>query len=740
MQGQRSAIGSLPETLDFTRGPATGDGLDQPVCWNNLRSPAQNRLPDYIVSPNDASVAYITPTSQERQNMIGWTIGESSSSVAQSQVSENEPKTGHNWSSSISACPGPSCIPEERRFEPSNILSLNNVDVNLGSGHTGGRVLPMQGSSSGTLPRDLNRSSGMEEDDTDDDDDDDDDDCQVMEFITAYESGIPANERVSSGGSSSGSLGGSSRTGGYFAVGSDGRPGSSTNGRLLSCKRKALEGHAGQSSGSGSSSYFQHPESSVWNTAATQHNILSSSNIPSPAPNNSGVNLAEQINPRLGLSIGDAASESPVGLTAPCNNAESSRRNFRLRINASHQHQHQQGSVPRNLFSTETEHGNVSVSSSYRNSSRLHCNNSIEFRPTAIAESSNPQGQPIVVHVPSLRRHSQTRWNAASSSRSGNPANYPLSMDRDSAQFDESTSRAFPRNISQHPMFTPADIGNPSQNPTNWGLANGNNCVAGNLASTSRSGPTSGAHSSSPSLVPNRALPQYPRRLSEFVRRSLLTSAGADSGGQINNGPQLRASSSAGSPEMALPGNHGHRPSSSRSAMLLERHLDTSFAIPYSWRTLAAAGEGRSRLVSEIHNVLDLMRRGEGLRIEDVMILDQSVLFGMPDAHDRHRDMRLDVDNMSYEELLALEERIGNVCTGLSEEAISSRLKQHKYAFMKVENPEEREPCCVCQEEYNDGEDLGTLDCGHDFHADCIKQWLKHKNLCPICKTAGLAT
>lgn len=34
---------------------------------------------------------------------------------------------------------------------------------------------------------------------------------------------------------------------------------------------------------------------------------------------------------------------------------------------------------------------------------------------------------------------------------------------------------------------------------------------------------------------------------------------------------------------------------------------------------------------------------------QDVMILDQSVLFGVADIHDRHRDMRLDVDNMSYE-------------------------------------------------------------------------------------------
>lgn len=31
------------------------------------------------------------------------------------------------------------------------------------------------------------------------------------------------------------------------------------------------------------------------------------------------------------------------------------------------------------------------------------------------------------------------------------------------------------------------------------------------------------------------------------------------------------------------------------------------------------------------------------------MILDHSVFAGIADMHDRHRDMRLDVDNMSYE-------------------------------------------------------------------------------------------
>ncbi|PKI69717.1 hypothetical protein CRG98_009873 [Punica granatum] len=121
------------------------------------------------------------------------------------------------------------------------------------------------------------------------------------------------------------------------------------------------------------------------------------------------------------------------------------------------------------------------------------------------------------------------------------------------------------------------------------------------------------------------------------------------------------------------------------------------------------------------------------------MILDPSMLWGVADMHDRHRDMRLDVDNMSYEELLALEERIGNVSTGLNEETILARMNQRKYSNM-YNTEMEAEPCCVCQEEYNDGEDIGTLECGHDFHRDCIKQWLMHKNLCPICKTAGLST
>ncbi|CAA6675816.1 unnamed protein product [Spirodela intermedia] len=113
------------------------------------------------------------------------------------------------------------------------------------------------------------------------------------------------------------------------------------------------------------------------------------------------------------------------------------------------------------------------------------------------------------------------------------------------------------------------------------------------------------------------------------------------------------------------------------------------------------------------------------------MTLDESVY------HNMHQEMRLDVDTMSYEELLGLEEQIGNVSAGLTEDTVRKNLKRTKYpssaAYMT-------ESCCICQEDYANGDDLGVLTCGHDFHASCVGRWLVLKNNCPICKKTGLFT
>uniref|UniRef100_A0A7N0UF30 RING-type E3 ubiquitin transferase n=1 Tax=Kalanchoe fedtschenkoi TaxID=63787 RepID=A0A7N0UF30_KALFE len=101
--------------------------------------------------------------------------------------------------------------------------------------------------------------------------------------------------------------------------------------------------------------------------------------------------------------------------------------------------------------------------------------------------------------------------------------------------------------------------------------------------------------------------------------------------------------------------------------------------------------------------------------------------------------MRLDVDNMTYEELLALEESIGSVTTGLSKQVVMQSLTRTTF-FTFAERGIQKECCSICQEDYVEDDELGTLTCGHGFHVQCIEQWLTCKNLCPLCKSAGLST
>ncbi|KAG6432951.1 hypothetical protein SASPL_104547 [Salvia splendens] len=43
-------------------------------------------------------------------------------------------------------------------------------------------------------------------------------------------------------------------------------------------------------------------------------------------------------------------------------------------------------------------------------------------------------------------------------------------------------------------------------------------------------------------------------------------------------------------------------------------------------------------------------------------------------------------------------------------------------------------------EDYVAGGEIGILDCRHEFHTSCIKQWLILKKICPICKNTALGT
>ncbi|KAI3835056.1 hypothetical protein MKX03_020350 [Papaver bracteatum] len=99
-----------------------------------------------------------------------------------------------------------------------------------------------------------------------------------------------------------------------------------------------------------------------------------------------------------------------------------------------------------------------------------------------------------------------------------------------------------------------------------------------------------------------------------------------------------------------------------------------------------------------------------------------------------------DLDGMSYEGLMELEESIGIVDRGLPKETIPSHLKTRLRTTSVESAEEETEICTICQDAYENEDKIGTLDCQHEYHEDCITQWLVQMNACPICKRQGLKT
>ncbi|KMS95432.1 hypothetical protein BVRB_008270 [Beta vulgaris subsp. vulgaris] len=98
---------------------------------------------------------------------------------------------------------------------------------------------------------------------------------------------------------------------------------------------------------------------------------------------------------------------------------------------------------------------------------------------------------------------------------------------------------------------------------------------------------------------------------------------------------------------------------------------------------------------------------------------------------DQIEEDEIDPDEMSYEELMALGEIVGEECRGLSIEEINSSISPYNHKFVQSKTIIDR--CVICQIEYEEGEQLVALNCQHPFHTDCINQWLQIKKVCPIC-------
>lgn len=99
----------------------------------------------------------------------------------------------------------------------------------------------------------------------------------------------------------------------------------------------------------------------------------------------------------------------------------------------------------------------------------------------------------------------------------------------------------------------------------------------------------------------------------------------------------------------------------------------------------------------------------------------------------RYREDVLQLEEQDIVEIIGVSEQ--NMIfdgSGLTKETIRKNLHDN-IMLDKVEGV-----CAICLEEYKEYESISTLICSHEFHADCIRRWMLHKNICPLCKSVGL--
>ncbi|TNV76860.1 hypothetical protein FGO68_gene11953 [Halteria grandinella] len=61
------------------------------------------------------------------------------------------------------------------------------------------------------------------------------------------------------------------------------------------------------------------------------------------------------------------------------------------------------------------------------------------------------------------------------------------------------------------------------------------------------------------------------------------------------------------------------------------------------------------------------------------------------------------------------------------------RQKSSRAFFLRLAGCDVKD-CAICTHDLEEGEDASTLQCKHQFHLNCVKEWFKKKAICPVCR------
>ena len=88
----------------------------------------------------------------------------------------------------------------------------------------------------------------------------------------------------------------------------------------------------------------------------------------------------------------------------------------------------------------------------------------------------------------------------------------------------------------------------------------------------------------------------------------------------------------------------------------------------------------------------------------------------------------------TYEQLMRLQETVGMVSKGASVQAIEALRTVTLEDARADSSIVLGEQCSICRMEFEGGDELRCLPCGHAEHAECLDQWLAINRSCPLCQ------
>ncbi|KAK8995706.1 hypothetical protein V6N11_075966 [Hibiscus sabdariffa] len=561
---------------------------------------------------------------------------------------------------------------------------LENIEMNANDGHGSGNhgtvvqsILRGQGQRTGSGPRQLDLNEPL----------------QLSLDLSRTERSL-GNQQIQAAGGSSWSIMTHSGRAGHVGEETINRQVLPTNGQSgLLCKRRTPE--------------MPQPQNNVLSipTAANSSNNgtrVARPQLPVAAP---PIQIGQtdnfQRNTRL-RTIGSQRNPGPASVSTwnPSN--------FNVQQATGHHHQRRPGFPPLVSFSMQ----NSQQMSAPANPAMLHRH---QQRP--IVAVPNPLRAPLS----SLYRNGPT-MSARGRPSFGSPASMIQSANMQPNMNLVNRNRSFLRNIGASSEIQSSMIQSVNMQP-NMNLVNGNPSFLRNVGASSDIQSGRGMYNSSFSSLGYR----QPSMGEQTAQRMQYFLESSEARRMAHNYPiESNGYTDLGELEVQLV----------NSAIAAVRLGGNRFLL--SRTTVSQVAEQRRRLIFQLRNYLRLVRRTGGLRMEDAREMGRVFLQGMYALENGHDDMPLYFDNMSFEGLLDVGEPIGSSGTGLRVATIRANLRRRRFLPITAQPTAEAEKCCICQD-YANGEELGKLDCGHDFHFNCIKRWLRRKNLCPICKKIALA-